>query len=310
MRLVPKVFSDSSSRQSQKDAQIRRAKRFAADGLYSRACEALTSEGLHEFSREIVKELKDLHPPGDLFDLGPLPDTGAEPLEFSPEQVQSALDSFPKDSAHGKSCLKAQHLKDAVNCKSPVVADRALSNLTKLVNLLVAGEGVQEVIPFFCGAPLYALKKPEGGVRPIAIGETLRRLVGKCCARDEYTKSICQSLLEPCQMGVSTRCGAEAIVRAVNAIVDATRDDTDVALLKVDLRNAFNRVSREVVLKEVDKHAPGLAAWARWCYSEHSHLWAGSTVIDSAQGVQQGDALGPFLFSLAMQSLFSKSQRK
>jgi len=26
-----------------------------------------------------------------------------------------------------------------------------------------------------------ALNKPDGGLRPIAIGETIRRLVSKCC---------------------------------------------------------------------------------------------------------------------------------
>ena len=35
--------------------------------------------------------------------------------------------------------------------------------------------------PIFPGAPLTALIKPGGGVRPITVGETLRRLVSKVC---------------------------------------------------------------------------------------------------------------------------------
>lgn len=37
----------------------------------------------------------------------------------------------------------------------------------------------EDLAPFMAGATLISLKKPDGGVRPIAIGEVLRRLVGK-----------------------------------------------------------------------------------------------------------------------------------
>ena len=67
--------------------------------------------------------------------------------------------------------MKAQHLKDAVTCRSPVAADRTLTQLTRLTNFLVAGEGFGAIMPFLAGAPLYALKKDDGGVRPIAVGE-------------------------------------------------------------------------------------------------------------------------------------------
>jgi hypothetical protein len=37
--------------------------------------------------------------------------------------------------------------------------------------------------PVFCGASLCALSKKDGEIRPIAVGETLRRLVAKAACK-------------------------------------------------------------------------------------------------------------------------------
>ena len=102
------------------------------------------------------------------------------------------------------------------------------------MNVLVAGEAHSSIAPFLGGAPLYALKKDNDGVRPIAVGETLRRLVGKCCTQDTSIREMSQTILEPRQVGVGTRGGAEATVRAVNAVVAEHGHDDSLALLKVD----------------------------------------------------------------------------
>jgi hypothetical protein len=98
-------------------------------------------------------------------------------IEVALDSVHCALRHFALDSAPGPSGLRVQHLLDAC---TPGSSDGFLQQLTAVVNLLGQGRACAEVAPFLAGASLAAVPKPSGGVRPLAVGEVLRRLVGKC----------------------------------------------------------------------------------------------------------------------------------
>ena len=55
-----------------------------------------------------------------------------------------------------------------------------LSALTDFTKLVIAGRCPDAVAPVFFGGRLLALNKKTGGIRPIVIGFTLRRLASKC----------------------------------------------------------------------------------------------------------------------------------
>jgi len=61
------------------------------------------------------------------------------------------------------------------------------------------------------------------------------------------------------------------------------------------------------LLSETRAAFPGLAYWVDWCYNSASVLRFGNHTITSSRGIQQGDPLGPLLFSAALQPALRKT---
>ena len=84
--------------------------------------------------------------------------------------------------------------------------------LTAFVNHVIEGRTPPSIRPFFFGANLTALQKKDGGVRPIAVGCILRRLIAKLAGRKVMEEM--GELLSLRQLGYGVRGGAEAAVHA------------------------------------------------------------------------------------------------
>jgi len=102
------------------------------------------------------------------------------------------------------------------------------------------------VSPFLAGGSLTALLKKDGGIRPIAVGDVLRRLTGKALVRGQKEKMV--TYFYPLQVGVAVACGAEAVVHGWKIVMDQFSGDSDVVALKVDFDNAFNNANRAEIL--------------------------------------------------------------
>ena len=91
-----------------------------------------------------------------------------------------------------------------------------LSNMASVCEFLANGEAPQEIAPWLAGAPLFPLKKKGRGIRPVAVGEFLRRLVAKMLANDGKVREKAEKLFaEVGQFGVAVKGGAEIVVQAV-----------------------------------------------------------------------------------------------
>ena len=213
------------------------------------------------------------------------------PLIVQESAIIEAIKSFPAGSAGGIDGLRPQHLKDLIG-QNGEAALKLVNCLTEFSNVCLAGQVPQSICPIFFGASLCALNKKDGGLRPIAVGCTLRRLVAKTASRLVLDKMAAKMV--PIQLGFGVKQGCEAAAHAARHFLRGLLPGQ--AILKLDFVNAFNAISREELLRTVLEELPELYAFISACYSSGSHLCFGDFLINSVEGVQQGDPLGPLLF--------------
>ena len=160
------------------------------------------------------------------------PDT--PPITVSCDEVAEAVKSFKVGSAPGPSGLRAEHLKEA-GLQGDARGAAVLGSLTRLVNTLAAGKLPAAAAPYFTGANLFATKKKVRGLRPVAVGEVLRRLVGKCLAQKVAKEP--EAYLLPHQFGVGVRGGCEAVVHATRQTLsdDSIQEEEKWTLLILSL---------------------------------------------------------------------------
>ena len=152
-----------------------------------------------------------------------------------------------------------------------------------------------------------ALHKKQGqqGIRPIADGETLRRLISRICCAALRSK-LPDIFLPYKQVGVGVPGGLEAAVHTLSHFINTHGNDPSLCCLKIDMSNAFNNCHRESFLGRLRRELPELYSWVLWCYHADGELRFGRHHLKSSAGVQQGDPLGPLLFSLVVMELIDE----
>ena len=136
-------------------------------------------------------DLHDLHPQAQLPSPRAVP--AAPPVQCETSHVRAALLSFPTASALGPSGLRADHLRGCITSVSTFAASRLLEAITLLCNRCLAGTTrvLRRPLPF---RALAAIQKDDS-VRPIAVGEVMRRLVAKVAFKQVLPRA--QELLPP-----------------------------------------------------------------------------------------------------------------
>ena len=257
-----------------------------SDGDIKGALRLLTSgEEMVLPSASNVTALEAKHPaaPTDL-DLPPCPDHELEePADATEADVMAAINGFNSGSSAGLDGLRPAHLKNLTGKSAGEAGARLVTALTALVNTAAAGRLPACARDAFYSASLTALRKSDGGLRPIAVGSVYRRLATKITLRS-ITQELGQQL-RPIQLGYGSPGGCEAAVHAVRHF-SANLPDNEV-LVKIDMRNAFNTVRRDKFLSAVRQHAPSLYRLMWQAYSQPSSLYFGTTRIESATGLQQ-----------------------
>jgi hypothetical protein len=225
---------------------------------------------------------------------------------FEWRALQQTVMRAVSDTAPGLSGLRILHLQQMT--KSGGCSDVCNSFFKHLAWLAQTCFTDPDSLPdefwaLFCAARLSAVGEKA---RPIACGDTTRRIFGKHYCR--YHQDRFADYFEGGgQYGVAAKSGAEKMGLTAQLIHEAGG-----VVLSIDGRNAFNALARDVMLRETAKQAPDLFAYASKIYAQQPSLrfnldgQAAAVEVLSQQGVQQGDPLGPLLFALAMYPIMKR----
>ena len=223
--------------------------------------------------------------------------TEVDPIQDS--EVVTGIHRFTTGSAGGFDGLRPQHLKDCISHSALNPGKRLLHLLGKFCTLVANGTMPDKIRPIFFGANVTALSKPDGGIRPIAVGCTLRRLVSRILTT--RVRPQLAAYLSPHQLGFGVPGGCEAAIHAVRKY--CLSPPPDGAILQLDFENAFNAARRDIALQCVIEQVPEMYNYIFSAYGKRSLLKYGTDYFWSEEGFHQGDPFASPLFSLVLHPL-------
>ena len=167
-----------------------------------------------------------------------------------------------------------------------------------LIGVMANGIIEWSLIKALMSCRLIALDK-NPGVRPIGVGEVLRRLMGKvmvlCTGEDVQDECGADQLCS------GLRGGIEGAVHAVREMFESNARD-GYGVILVDAKNAFNSVNREMGLWNARIYWPRCCRFLFNTYRGFSSLWisGASDPLYSREGVTQGDPLSMCFYAIAL----------
>ena len=117
--------------------------------------------------------------------------------------------------------LRAGHLKELIAAREQQNSGMLLRAMCSVVIIMVKSKVPDRIVPVLYGANLFPLRKKDGGIRPIAVGTTWRRIASKIVSKRSLSPN---TLLTPLQVGFATKNGFEAAVHACRAYIEARRE--------------------------------------------------------------------------------------
>lgn len=255
-------------------------------GSVARATKCLTSKGIADDSPEVRKKLQQLHPER----LSPFGQSVMLPeVSTNPSEVKKQVQAMRVISGPGPSGMTVKSLKQLIS------KDEGLVALTGFVNIIIQGRAKKEYRDLITGSRLIPLRKEGDGVRPVAIGEVIARLASKVL-NAQHKKDLAE-YFAGLQFGVNAPGGAEQVVHALRR-----HRSQGHAILSLDMKNAFNCISREQIRRELTNHFPKLIPYYEWAREGDAPcFFRGEVLLHSKEGTRQGDPLSSAFFAIGIQ---------
>ena len=148
--------------------------------------------------------------------------------------------SFPNGSSSGLVVILPQVLKNLTAKSNGQTELNFLRAVTNFVNVILKGKVPLEFWPYFFGAKLFALKKPDGGLPPTAVGNTFRRLSAKFAGYHVFQSR--QARYGSRQVSVGTKKGAELASHVLCCLIESPQPKENV-ILKIDFETLSIRLT-------------------------------------------------------------------
>ena len=274
--------------------------RLMLEGKVNAALKFLSTEnsaGVLKLTNDVIEELQKKHPePAPIEDgallHGPVHQTPSNYFDEIDEQTILKASKLTK-GAGGPSHMDAEQYRHIlISSKYKKEGKDMREQIAALARKLASSYIDPDTIESLACCRLIPLEK-NPGIRPIGIGEVLRRIMGK--AVGWVLKEDLMQAAGPLQAAGGLQGGAEAAIHAMRTIFEA--DETEAVIL-VDASNAFNALNRQAALHNVQRTCPAFAPILINYYRQSSRLAvAGGIEMVSAEGSTQGDNLGGHFYN-------------
>jgi len=125
-----------------------------------------------------------------------------------------------------------------------------------------AGRLHPRALPYLCAARVMPLRKKDGGVSPIAVRDTLRRLTAKWLLATSHGQSATAALAQ-LQTAFAQGSPFEVVAMGVQAPSNTLHGSEGWLLLQVDSKDAFNSIHRPAILDALEQRCPSMLPWVR-----------------------------------------------
>eukprot|EP00884_Botryococcus_braunii_P000173 jgi/Botrbrau1/10156/Bobra.0121s0008.1 len=183
--------------------------RLVSEGHFGAAVRHLQPGAVAPFMASTADAVQTLFPPRDPLEVFDGEDITSPPLFCSRGDVVGALRTFKVGTAYARDGLRVRHLLDVFGPPAHGAGSLVLDGLTSLLNAVFRGAMPAGIRPFWVGGAVTPLLKPQGGLRPIAVGSIFRRLASKIAVR--AAPPAVGPYLRPLQVGVGVRGGARPL---------------------------------------------------------------------------------------------------
>ena len=261
--------------------------------------------GVLPLNAQTLQQLAQKHPeskaaPSDILLQGPVPKV--HPIKFQPideEMIRKAAIKTKGGSgpsgmdAEGWRRILASNQFGTTNCD-------LRKTFAEVIKKLCTEIDENNTIEAFLANRLIPLDK-NPGLRPIGVGEVLRRIAGKVIV--SVLKEDVMKTTGSLQVCAGQEAGIEAAIHTMNKMYD---DENTEAVLLVDAKNAFNSLNRESFLHNITYLCPPLSIFVRNCYSLPSRLFMiGGMELLSKEGTTQGDPVSMIIYGIGVTPLIN-----